>query len=180
MGSKNYHKNLATRVQKSKSIEVLGQTSNWVKVQGSENTYTVMVKRIGTTLLTDCVKDTGEVCKGNKYGTVCYHSMRAAVELAEAGGYKVAFCASREHADRLSHIGGKVYRIKSHNGTGKLWMVVQKVVRIRDWRETHLENIERGIKVQEEALENNAWSFLAQMALNNLVATRESLREQLV
>ena len=167
----NYHKNLSNRVQKAKATTATIINDSLVRVQGSK-TYNVRIARSGNTMTTSCQ------CQGNKQ-TICYHGMIAVVRLAKVKDYKVSFCISRDHANLLARIGGKVYHIKSGNGPGELWMVAQIVKASKDWRETHLENIEKGIKVQETALENNAWSFLAQTALNNLVATRESLREQL-
>ena len=167
----NYHRNLGTRVQKAKATTATVVNDSLVRVQGSKS-YTVKVSRTNGTMNISCQ------CQGNKH-TICYHGMIAIVKLAKAKDYKVSFCISQEHARRLARIGGKVYHIKSDNGDGELWMVAQMVKASKDWREAHLENIKRGIKAQETALENNAWSFLAQTALNNLVATRESLQEQL-
>ena len=144
------HKNLAERVQKSKSIKVLSVGPNMVRVQGTKDTYTVRVVRTKGTLKTHCVNDvTGEICKGNSFGRVCYHSIRAALELASGKGYRVSFCISEDHSTVLSNLGGGVYTIKSQTGDGELWMVVQEVKEGEapkfDWRVRHLEALERQV-----------------------------------
>lgn len=178
----DYHTRLAERVRKAKSTKVTTIRPNYVKVKGSENGYTVMVKRVGNTLLVDCSNDdTGEMCKAQRYhSTVCYHGLKTALELSKAKGYGVSFCVSREHAELLSRIGGQVLRVKSgHGKQGELWMVAQKVQKVDDWRAIQLEEIEEAIKVQEAKLEQSPWSMRAQKGLNHLVAGREALKAQL-
>jgi len=177
-----FHKNLAKRASKARETQANIITNDRVEVKGSEMTYTVKISRVGKVMVTHCVQNhTGEICKGNSFGTVCYHSIAAAAKLAKSRGYAVSLCISQEHAERLARMGGGVIEIQSANGQGQLWMVAQLVEepKLAKWQLSMLAQTEKAIREQEEILENGPWSDLAQDALNRLVATREAQRASL-
>lgn len=102
---------------------------------GSEGKqYEVILRRFlekGTPVITtECRCKTGigyMNCKGNSNGhsTPCYHSFMALLKTVEGKDTKIAFCASKESADNLVHLGGKIIVIRSYQNGAELWAVAK-------------------------------------------------------
>ena len=114
----------ATRFTKVLSYDAAKHVKT-VLVPGSDcKQYLVIIRRQGT-LSTECLLQTGGgdiPCQGNST-SLCYHS-RAALRIA-AGAHRLHFCELRENAERLSHAGGKIATVVSHQSGKKNWIVVK-------------------------------------------------------
>jgi len=66
-----------------------------------------------------------EPCKGNSF-SVCYHVLSALNYSAAAKRFTVAFCENEQSAQKLSRLGGKVYRIHSAQSGKSIWAVLFK------------------------------------------------------
>jgi len=62
-------------------------------------------------------------CLGNSY-SLCYHVLAACYDAAAEKKLKIAFCESQNAAQRLSRLGGKVYRIRSAQSGKSVWAVL--------------------------------------------------------
>lgn len=74
---------------------------------------------------TKCVCHSDNVdCKGNA-NQICYHSLAAILAGANKIKVKVAFCKTKEDADKLSNIGGDTYLLESVQSQKEAWMSVK-------------------------------------------------------
>jgi len=64
-------------------------------------------------------------CLGNSY-SLCYHVLAAVYSAAAEKRLTIAFCESEEAAQKLSRLGGKVYRISSAQSGKSVWAVLFK------------------------------------------------------
>ena len=99
-----------------------------VLLPGSEGKqYEVILRRNGH-LSGECNLRIGlldmKPCEGNQHA-VCYHVLAAVLIAAEAGEAQVSFCQTQADADALSHIGRKVYQVRSWNCDAVLWLSVK-------------------------------------------------------
>ena len=122
---------LGKRVAKARSIVKAGlchqvNSRAWL-IPGSGGKRYLVTRRKGE-MLFRCDLDCGGYgltpCKGNGSG-VCYHTFAAIIAGAAAKGNRVAFCESQVAAERLSHLGGSLYKVTSGQGKGQVWAVVQ-------------------------------------------------------
>ena len=60
-------------------------------------------------------------CKGNA-NQLCYHSLAAILAGAAKNKVRVAFCKTRESADKLSNIGGATCIVHSAQSQKEVWM----------------------------------------------------------
>ena len=99
--------------------------------------YHVIIRRFDNALITvECRLIAGRCgflgCPGNgpRKGkeTICYHS-RAAVNFAlKEVKMTGSWCESLSDAKRLSHLGGVIFKVKSHqNRTGVAYLVVKEI-----------------------------------------------------
>lgn len=100
---------------------------------GSEGKqYEVILRRFlekGVPIITtECRCKTGigyvNCPSNNGKGEICYHSMMSLLKSVE-GKLNIAFCANQNDADNLSHLGGVVIKVRSHQGSGELWVVAK-------------------------------------------------------
>jgi hypothetical protein len=86
------------------------------------------VKEGTQTIGTKCVcQNDGSDCKGNA-NQICYHSLAAILAGAKKTKVKVAFCKTREDADKLSNIGGDSYLLESVQSQKTAWMSVKDLL----------------------------------------------------
>ncbi len=100
-----------------------------VSVPGSDGkSYDVFIHRSGNCLECECQLVTGYGnldCQGNTR-SVCYHSLMAVMVAAKEHKMKIAFCGRDERAaQRLSHLGGRVVKIRSRQSGREVWGVVK-------------------------------------------------------
>jgi len=124
--------NLGTRVRKAKAAsQFIGEIGNGknvtYRVPGTNGkAYRVKVRRNGFLSVQCWLEADGSKCKGNSHnGTICYHAMAACFHLANGADKSISWCADRDDAVRLSSLGGKVFRVKSHDGNGMMWGVTK-------------------------------------------------------
>ena len=63
-------------------------------------------------------------CLGNSNGFCCYHVFQAIIASAAKKGVKVSFCRTETEAKLLSRLNGKVYQVRSAQGSGRVFVVV--------------------------------------------------------
>ena len=128
---------LSKRTQKASALidggfyKVTALTGGHVKavtLPGSEaKQYSTIMWSAPGAMGTECKLDTivgGIACKGNSNGHICYHSIAALMVRAQASDHTLAFCQTRDGADRLARLGGNVVNIYSKQGDGRLYAVV--------------------------------------------------------
>ena len=124
---------LSDRVAKARKIAEFGLINHinknaWL-VPGT-NGKKYLVTRRARSLRFRCDLDLGghglRDCKGNAHnGTLCYHCLAAIIALSQENGKQVAFCNNEKDAERLSHLGGSLYKVSSGQGRGQVWIVVK-------------------------------------------------------
>jgi len=121
--------NLPNRVTKAKAAtNFIGVVSNGKRttysVPGSQGKqYRVKIRRNGS-LSVQCWLEANQAdCAGNANGTVCYHGMAVCEKLAADAGKSIVWCASQPDAERLARIGGKVFKVKSHQSGSTMYGV---------------------------------------------------------
>ena len=123
---------LSQRVAKARSIVKAGlchqvNSRAW-QVPGSDGKRYLVTRRKKTNEYR-CVLECGgygqQPCKGNSNGAVCYHVIQAIISAALEAKREVSFCESQADAERLSRLGGTLYKVSSGQGRGKVWIVVQ-------------------------------------------------------
>lgn len=121
---------LSQRVAKARSIVKAGlvkqdsPTKFWVP--GSKGTINLVTRRKNE-LTYHCQKIASRSyipCPGNSNGYLCYHVFQAIIVGAKTKGHKVSFCKNEKDAERLSHLGGTLYKVRSGQGSGKVWVVI--------------------------------------------------------
>lgn len=122
---------LSERVKKARNIVEAGLVHQirdgawWVP--GSDGKRYLVTRRKGE-LRYRCELDCGgngySDCPGNSNSHVCYHVFQALVAGAKAKGNNVAICRTGIEADLLSRLGGKVYQVRSAQGSGRVFVVV--------------------------------------------------------
>jgi len=105
--------------------------------------YVVYIERNGSIGVRCLRQDVRAECKGNSNGHICYHALAALEVAAEDQGMTVAWCESEQAAKNLANLGGKVFCVKSLQGSGEAWGVVKdemEVFDLRAWAD-ELENV---------------------------------------
>lgn len=115
--------NLPNRVRKAHAAKVFAKVLQRdaynrvvkVLVPGSEGKHYQVIIRRTPYLSVELLLDTsmGLVKPHFAYRYITYHAMATLMIAAEENDYRLSWCASREDAERLSRIGGRVLRI--HN-----------------------------------------------------------------
>jgi len=122
--------NLAPRANRARAAaQFIGQIGNGknttYRVPGSNGkSYRVKIRRNGILSAQCWLDETQAPCPGCGAGTVCYHGLATCEYIANKKGLKIAWCASYESAVKLSSLGGKVFRVKSHEGHGTVYGVI--------------------------------------------------------
>lgn len=176
------HGNLSNRVKKAKNTKVeMVIEDQMAKVAGSKSSYKVTVHRNKAEMSFTCVEGTGQYCRGNSFGTICYHSMRFAIELAKSKGYEMAFCANEAHARLRARIGGKAYKLSNNHRTGEVWVVVEgKRPELQEWQKAQVRHLDEAIRVQEQIVLEKGWSLLAKKSLAALIESRNNITSEVV
>ncbi len=122
---------LSERVKKARNIVEAGLVHQirdgawWVP--GSDGKRYLVTRRKGE-LRYRCELDLGghghSNCLGNSNGYMCYHTFQAILASAAKRKVEVAFCRTERDAELLTRLGGKVYQVRSAQGSGRVFVVV--------------------------------------------------------
>ena len=115
----------------SKIISDNGKTAV-VSVPGHDGkTYTVILRRSGSTMTAECLLKTSIGDKPCQSGDrLCYHSMAAMMVVASKSNVAVSIAKTAEAAARLSRISkASKFALARHNSDNAIFVVAKKVVK---------------------------------------------------